>query len=257
MLIYSAPAPNPPLVPFPTPPSSRTRRTGDDLLLEEPEFKEVFTSKTIENRPLPPHLQTLLTLQHAYNLALSLHIATKPPILPPHPPSTVRLELPCLTNYLAIKETVERTGGRRFGTQELARLAWIWQWDGVSLPKEETGTEDENPFYVKKDQPTADVICAMSYLITPTRTLDGSGKRVHTYGLGIELDLKPGETRQILHNGAEGGLGNKGQGGGMGAVGRWNTGGEVRHDMVREKLEKWIDLNGGYEVSVTSYFGLY
>ena len=131
VLIYSAPAPNPPLVPFPTPPSSRTRRiAGDEVLLEEPEFKEVFASKTIENRPLPPHLQTLLTLQHAYNLALSLHIATKPPILPPHPPSTVRLELPCLTNYLAIKETVERTGGRRFGTQELARLAWIWQWDG-------------------------------------------------------------------------------------------------------------------------------
>jgi hypothetical protein len=255
--MYSAPAPNPPLVPFPTPPSSRTRRTGDEVLLEEPDFKEVFTSKTIENRPLPPHLQTLLTLQHAYNLALSLHIATKPPILPPHPPSTVRLELPCLTNYLAIKETVERTGGRRFGTQELARLAWIWQWDGITLPKEENGTEDENPFYVKKDQPTSDVICAMSYLITPTRTLDGSGKRVHTYGLGIELDLKPGETRQILHNGAEGGLGNKGQGGGMGAVGRWNTGGEIRHDLVREKLEKWIDLNGGYEVSIISSSGFH
>jgi hypothetical protein len=36
----------------------------------------------------------------------------------------------------------------------------------------------------------------------------------------------------------------------MGAVGRWNTSGEFRHDLVREKLEKWIDLNGGYEVSV-------
>jgi hypothetical protein len=224
---------------------------GNDVIVEDPvEFKEVFTSKTIENRPLPPHLQTLLTLQHAYNLALSLHIATKPPILPPHPPSTVRLELPCLTNFLAIKETVERTGGRRFGIQELARLAWIWQWDGVTLPKEERGIEDDNPFLVKRDQPSnPEMVCAMSYLITPTRTLDGSGKRVHTYGLGIELDLKPGETRQILHNGAEGGLGNKGQGGGMGAVGRWNTGGEIRHDLVREKLEKWMDLNGGYEVS--------
>ena len=50
----------------------------------------------------------LLTLHHAFNLALSLHIATKPPILPPHPPSTTRLRLPCLTNFLAIKETVAR-----------------------------------------------------------------------------------------------------------------------------------------------------
>jgi hypothetical protein len=93
----------------------------------------------------------------------------------------------------------------------------------------------------------------MTYLITPTKTLDSSGRRVQTYGIGIELDLKPGETRQILHNGAEGGLGNKGQGGGMGAVGRWNTGGEARHDAVRAKLEKWIDLNGGYEVSTIGH----
>ena len=213
------------------------------------------TAKVSENRPLPTHLQTLLTIHHAFNLALSLHIATKPPILPPHPPSTVRLQLPCLTNYLAIKETVERTGGRRFSQQELARLAWIWQWDGATLPKEEHATEDDNPFLVKRDAPSAnpEAVCAMSYLITPTRTLDASGKRVQTYGLGIELDLKPGETRQLLHNGAEGGLGNKGQGGGMGAVGRWNTSGEIRHDIVREKLEKWIDLNGGYEVCDWSF----
>ena len=133
-------------------------------------------------------------------------------------------------------------------------MAWLWQWDGKTLPKDSSAEDDENPFIVKRTTPTSsgsdeDVVSAMSYLITPTRTLDSSGKRVGTYGLGIELDLKPGETRQMLHNGAEGGLGNKGQGGGMGAVGRWNNHGEERRERIREKLDKWVELHGGYEVS--------
>lgn len=211
---------------------------------------------------MPEHLHTLLSLHHAFNLALSLHIATKPPVLPPHPPSTVRLQLPCLTNYLAIRETVERTARKRFGPQDLARLAWLWQWDGETLPGDSgpdpaKEDEDENPFLVKSPSaPTAGVrddgsLSAMSYLITSTKTLDGSGKRVATYGVGIELDLKPGETRQMLHNGAEGGLGNKGQGGGMGAVGRWNNYGEARMERIREKLDKWVELNGGFDEQVS------
>lgn len=69
---------------------------------------------------------------------------------------------------------------------------------------------------------------------------------MYTYGIGIELELRPGETRQLLHGGSEGGIGNKGQGGGMGAVGRWNVAGEEREAVVREKLEKWVQLHGGY-----------
>lgn len=256
--ISSAPAPNPPLAPFPTPPATRTRRTPLDPPLTDVAFDDLANDDEITKTSpaeiaLPPHLQTLLTLHHAFNLALSLHIATKPPILPPHPPSTTRLRLPCLTNFLAIKETVERTGGKRFGVQELARLAWLWSWDGKSLPSPpEPASDNDNPFLVNRSTTSAmsdqeedkeEAVCAMSYLITPTRTLDSHGKKVGTYGIGIELDLKPGETRQMLHNGAEGGLGNKGQGGGMGAVGRWNNAGEARRDAMREKLEAWVRLN--------------
>ena len=71
---------------------------------------------------------------------------------------------------------------------------------------------------------------------------------MYTHGLGIELDLKRGETRQILPGGAEGRSGNKGQGGGAGPVGRWNTGSEGREEVFREKLERWVELNGGNEV---------
>ncbi len=168
--------------------------------------------------------------------------------------------MPNLTNYLAIKETVERTSGRRFGLLELGRLARIWAWDGKALPDEKSISEkrkrdgdDDNPFLVPSDRPSTSLIqvSGLSYLITPTRTLDPqSGRRVYTYGLGIELDLKPGETRQVLHGGAEGGLGNKGQGGGAGAIGRWNSGSDGRQEVFRERLERWVELNGGTEVGL-------
>jgi hypothetical protein len=51
----------------------------------------------------------------------------------------------------------------------------------------------------------------------------------------------------VLAGGNEGGFRNKGQGGGAGAIGRWNAGGEGRMDRVREKLERWVELNGGWE----------
>ncbi|WWC73502.1 uncharacterized protein I206_107473 [Kwoniella pini CBS 10737] len=251
------PTPNPPLVPFPTPPHTRTRK----FKYVEPVFPEedlpiAGPSKQVSTE-LPPHLQTLLNIHHSFNLALSLYIATHPPILPPHPPSATSVALPNLTNFLAIKETVERTSGRRFGLQELGRLAWVWTWDGKALPDNKAVSEknkqamidEDNPFLV----PTASnlgtgEVNGLSYLITPTRTLDPhTGRRVYTHGIGIDLELRKGETRQVLHGGAEGGIGNKGQGGGMGAVGRWNTNGEVRHDIFRERLEQWVEFNGGYE----------
>ena len=274
-----SPTPNPPLAPFPTPPSSRRKHDkipqpvfAPTHSLTPPSTPSKHASSTTflaaSQQPsstacLPTHLETLLTLHHAFNLALALYIATHPPVLPPHPPSVTKVDLPNLTNYLSIKETVERTSRRRFGLTELGRLAWIWGWDGVELPDENSEKEkrkrdadEDNPFLVPSDRPSTSRIqvSGLSYLITPTRTLDPhSGRRVYTHGLGIELDLKPGETRQVLHGGAEGGLGNKGQGGGAGAIGRWNTASEGRQSVFRERLERWVELNGGYDVRRDDY----
>ncbi|WRT69500.1 uncharacterized protein IL334_006486 [Kwoniella shivajii] len=275
------PTPNPPLVPFPTPPHTRTRKTVKyaEPVVEQPialssSSKPSISSSSIGDN-LPPHLQTLLNLHRSFNLALSLYIATHPPVLPPHPPSATSVPLPNLTNFLALKETVERTSGRRFGLQELGRLAWVWSWDGKSLPDEKAISErnkkamidEDNPFLVSStSSPSSSSVNPMSststtvhdigsgqiqglsYLITPTRTLDpNTGRRVYTHGLGIELELRKGETRQVLLGGAEGGIGNKGQGGGVGAIGRWNTNGDMREEIFKERLEKWVTLNGGYE----------
>ncbi|KAK1923765.1 hypothetical protein DB88DRAFT_464997 [Papiliotrema laurentii] len=260
-----APAPNPPLVPFPTPPSSRHRHiktplspSNVDLLPTHPiaSSSTSATRRKPNGQPLPPHLQNLLSLHNAFNLALSLHMATHPPVLPSHPPTQTKLDLANLTNFLNIKETVERTGGRRFGLPELGRLAWVWSWDGEHLPGDKTVSqknkginEDDNPFLEPSETiATSSIrVCGMSYLITPTRTLDSSGRRVHTHGLGIELDLKPGETRQLVLSGYEDGMGDGGQGGGMGAVGRWSAGQEAREELFRRRLERWAELHGGYE----------
>ena len=269
-LILSAPALNPPLVPFPTPPSSRHRHiktplspSNVDLLPTHPiaSSSTSATRRKPNGQPLPPHLQNLLSLHNAFNLALSLHMATHPPVLPSHPPTQTKLDLANLTNFLNIKETVERTGGRRFGLPELGRLAWVWSWDGEHLPGDKTVSqknkginEDDNPFL----EPSGTIatssirVCGMSYLITPTRTLDSSGRRVHTHGLGIELDLKPGETRQLVLSGYEDGMGDGGQGGGMGAVGRWSAGQEAREELFRRRLERWAELHGGYEVCLST-----
>ena len=254
---------------FPTPPRSRHRATslswpthfgfdplasiGDSASCLEPD-------RSPHPKPLPRSLETLLKLHHAFNICLSLHFATHPPVLPPHSPSSTRLELTSLTNFLAIKGTVERTAGRRFGLPELGRLAWLWTWDGKSLPpdqltsvaKQNEGREGahatENPFLVSsKTEANDDKVSGLTYLITPTRTLDpASGRRVQTYGLGIELELVPGETRNLPLAGSSS---TRGQGGGAGAISRWNGAGEQRDMEIRRKLERWVSMHGGYEVS--------
>jgi hypothetical protein len=40
----------------------------------------------------------------------------------------------------------------------------------------------------------------------------------------------------------------------MGAIGRWSNNGEMREDVVRSRLEKWVELNEGYEVSGMDHF---
>lgn len=195
---------------------------------------------------LPPHLQTLLTLHHAFNITLSLHIAQHPPVLPPHSSRATRVQVPNLTNLVAIRDAVERSSGRRFGQQELARLAWLWTWDGEALPADDK--EQDNPFLVSSSKPSEPLtqVSGLSYLITTTRTLcPKTGRRVHTHGLGIDLEIHAGETHQLLMGGVGGGLGNMGQGGGMRVIGRWNAGGDLRHDAVRHRLERWVELHGG------------
>lgn len=299
------PTPNPPSAPFPTPrkiilrvrqpaeiatppatPSTRapaTRNTQELPLTPESltkqrkaEFDDLTPWKKID--ALPAHLANLLALHKSFDLALSLHVATHPPVLPPLEPSLLQtheyglksldVELDALTNYVALKPMVEKSCGKRFGLSELKRLMWLWQW---------TGEDDEDDFTTVKPirdsnnspflDETVDLASArrpttsksksgnlMScYSVTPTRTIDAAtSRRVHTYGFGIRITLTPREAASAcnaIHSMTDT-FGNAGKA--VGAVARWSAGSEARCKEVERRLWAWVDKNSKIENEVST-----
>ena len=276
------PTPNPPLAPFPTPPSSSRRNRPVFTSNEQDDYRvDLDLDDDVEassSTILPPSLESLLTVHHAFNSSLTLHIAQQPPVLPPHSSGTTKLSLPNLTNFLTVRRGVEGASGKRFSQVELGRLAWLWVWDGT-LPKEEA-VDNSNPFLVDPPErsdsglKSKDQVARLGYLVTATRTIDSrSGKKVpvSTYGIGIELDLVAGETRVPNLGRVDGAtrksrghieyadkiaeevvMGAKEQAGGQGAIGRWTAGGQKRLEVVRSKLELWVKLHGGYDAEIST-----
>jgi hypothetical protein len=293
----SAPQPNPPLAPFPTPSKNLklvqrlagvatppiTPTTADTDARKRigvpatPESSNSNRRKAVDEfspwkkaDALPPHLANLLALHKSFDLALSLHVATHPPVLPPLDTSSlgtheyglksIDVELEALTNYVALKPIVEKSCGKRFGLSELKRLMWLWQWN----PEEDSlsaGTEDDslldddvNPF---TDNPvrgpsirSKSSNLTACYNITPTRTIDSTtSRRVHTYGFGIRITLTPREAASYcntLHGGSDS-YGNAGKA--VGAVARWSAGSEARCKEVEERLWAWVDRHAELLVS--------
>jgi hypothetical protein len=218
---------------------------------------------------LPPHLANLLALHKSFDLALSLHVATHPPVLPPLDTSSIAaheyglksldVDLEALTNYVAIKPIVEKSCGKRFGLSELKRLMWIWQWDHEN-DESSAGTDVhslsgvvDNPFV---DNPVSGSCTGSKsnsltacYSVTPTRTIDATtSRRVHTYGFGIRITLTPREAASYcntLHAGADS-YGNAGKA--VGAVARWSAGSEARCREVEQRLWAWVDKHSEYLV---------
>jgi len=223
-----------------------------------PSAGSTYTNSTITN--LPSHLDTLLSLHRALDLSLSLHIATKPPILPPisdrQSDGSAVVKLEGLVSFIGVKESVERISGRTFGMGELRRLRWLWEWDGSldAVPddlrpeqgwkgKSKEGTTGDDQL-MSSSTPSSHLSTSSSYLLTPTRTIDPrSSRRTHTYGIGITLILTPSEVVSAGNTL----LGSRGVGSaaGMGAVGRWSAGGERRAKEVEEKWKRWREITGG------------
>jgi hypothetical protein len=237
ILCSRVPTPNPPLAPFPTPPSSAKRHRPS---VPSPSIPSPAPSPArTQPNALPAHLETLLALHKGLTLALTLHLAQSPPILPAHDADADNIALENLTSLVQIRAIVERTAARRFGVQELKRLAWVWSWDGETLP---APIKDANPF-LATPEPTTPRGPLLSFIITPHQALSPSShppRPVPTYGIGISLNITPGETRFVQsHTGVlSGGAG--GVGGGIGAVGRWSAEAGAREAEFRKRLEKWV-----------------
>lgn len=132
---------------------------------------------------------------------------------------------------------------------DIKRLCWLWEWDGVSVDSEKTGDttqtrrpqvaeadeDEDNPFIdsgssrpLKSNNGNADWIRGASgFIITPaTHFVKGEGRRVPAYGIGIEVEINLAE----------------GKGGGMASVARWTAEGDGRKKELEKKLKRWIEV---------------
>lgn len=300
----NVPASNPPSAPFPTPrkiilrvrnpaevvtpPATPSTKVLNDRNTQEIPLTPESSSKQRKAErndltpwkkvdALPPHLANLLALHKSFDLALSLHVATHPPVLPPLEPSLLQaheyglksldVDLDALTNYVALKPMVEKSCGKRFGLSELKRLMWLWQWTGeneeqvgvASKPIMDSGNSpfldediDFSPKRLTSSKNNAGNLMSC-YNVTPTRTIDAAtSRRVHTYGFGIRITLTPREAASACNtiHSMNDTFGNAGKA--VGAVARWSAGSEARCKELERRLWAWVDKNSKIESEVST-----
>jgi hypothetical protein len=72
---------------------------------------------------------------------------------------------------------------------DLRRLCWIWEWDGITMPLTLTAEDDNS---VLEDRPAQKdwTRGAMGIVLSPsTHHSKIDGKRVPAYGIGVEVEM--------------------------------------------------------------------
>lgn len=145
--------------------------------------------------PLPEHYTALLNLHAAVERALLLHLATEGSKACSAAVAmseggalgaeNLVVDVPNLATFTGIRAVVERGANKRFGPTELAQLVWLWE-GGLNGPQASEDVFASSPAK-KKDGRRG----GLSMTVSSSRELDRStGKRVHTWGIGIHLELK-------------------------------------------------------------------
>ncbi len=172
---------------------------------------------------LPEHLDRLLAIQANLHRALSHALATSA-VSPTSDTGVVRN---VLNNYsLSAAAGLSRT----CTLDDIKRLCWLWEWDGKDLPAGPNSLEDDNPFLDDSptDGPKQWQRGSMGLVITPTTHLPrATNKRVPAYGIGIEVEMDI----------------DKEMTGGMAAVARWTSTGDVRQKELSAKLRRWAEVS--------------
>ncbi|KAG7449342.1 uncharacterized protein BT62DRAFT_917917 [Guyanagaster necrorhizus] len=183
----------------------------------------VSKKKTPKTDDLPTHLSRLQTIQTGLQHALS-HALASCAVSPSSDTGIVRNVL----NHLSLTTYTGLT--TQFTSDDLRRLCWLWEWDGISPPeKHQNVDDDENPFWDSPASQSKDWIRgSMGIVISPaTYYSKADKKRVAAYGIGIEVEMDI----------------DKDMGGGMAAVARWTAGAETRRKEFHAKLIKWCKLH--------------
>ncbi|KAJ7895794.1 hypothetical protein B0H13DRAFT_1885405 [Mycena leptocephala] len=173
---------------------------------------------------LPPHLSRLCIIHAGLQDALSHALATCA-VSPSSDTGIVRNVL----NNLSLSAYSRLS--TQFEVDDLRRLCWIWEWDGITLPSvASSSSQDDNPFLEEKPAPKDWTRGAMGIVLSPaTHRSRVDGKRAPVYGIGINVDMDI----------------NKDMPGGMIAVARWTAAAEGRREAFREKLDHWVMLHVG------------
>jgi hypothetical protein len=195
----------------PTPPPTKARGSGNST-----------------PSSLPTNLSRLQSIQNALQHALSHALATCA-VSPCSDTGIVRNVL----NHLSLNTYTGLT--TQFHVDDLLRLCWLWEWDGITLPNNAENAnpdsdDDENPFLEPKtsSQPKDWTRGSMGLILSPTsHFLKSEGKRVPAYGIGIEVEMDL----------------DKDMGGGMAAVARWTASSETRRKQFRQKLGRWTEVS--------------
>ncbi|THV07372.1 hypothetical protein K435DRAFT_833697 [Dendrothele bispora CBS 962.96] len=180
------------------------------------------SKKDTTSNVLPSHLTRLQSIQNALQQALSHALATC--AASPSETGMVRNVL----NHISLNSSSALSTS--FTVEDLRRLCWIWEWDGKTAPKIDSGDEEENPFLnatspsKAKDWDRG----GMGFVITSTTHFSkAEGKRVPAYGLGIEVEVDLDKYQES----------------GMTAVARWTAASEARRTQFRTKLLSWIKMH--------------
>ncbi|KLO19780.1 hypothetical protein SCHPADRAFT_924102 [Schizopora paradoxa] len=184
--------------------------------------KASTSQKKTEVAELPEHLDRLLAIQANLHRALSHALATSAV----SPTSDTGIVPNVLNNH-----TLSAAAGlsRTCTVDDIKRLCWLWEWDGKDLPPPDA-LEDENPFLddTPSEGPKQWQRGSMGMVITPTTYLSrATNKRTPAYGIGIEVEMDI----------------DRGMAGGMAAVARWTSKGDVRQKELSAKLRRWAELH--------------
>ncbi|KAJ7460353.1 hypothetical protein B0H11DRAFT_1872498 [Mycena galericulata] len=205
---------------------SPKKRSPPDGCDEASPKKSKYTS---QNEPsvnpdseLPVHLSRLRSMHAAVQHALSYALAT----CTTSPTSDTGIIRNVLNNFSLSSYSGLTT---QLGVDDLRRLCWIWEWDGMTVPAPNTVAYADDPFLECRPPGKDWTRGAMGIVLSPATTLL-DGRRVPAYGIGIEIDL------------------DKDAPGDMTAVAQWTTAGESRMKAVQEKLLTWVKLHLGTPV---------
>ena len=112
------------------------------------------------------------------------------------------IAIPQLISFSVLRPLVERSSGRKFGKNELARLLWIW---GVAPASENNTNQEPNiGFTISKAR---------------IRSLDWM------LGIRIPINASPSSTSHMNRE--------------VNLIALWNNGGEDRKRIVRERMMDW------------------